>query len=209
MLQRNIILGFIIVSLITPSLAQDAANRNPDAQPPKVGRVNLQQVIAESREGKEAFDALAQRLAPRKAELKRQKEELDDMKQKLSAADSTLSEKERRKQTGEIENKEKALRGKLEATQKEFEKASTDIVLRLGEKVAKAVQNYATANGFVIVVDNSMPQEALFWASAEVIRARGLNGKSTAVLEKELLGAYASVAKVDITKKLVEVVDTL
>jgi Skp family chaperone for outer membrane proteins len=209
MSQRYVTLGFIIASLMIRSLAQGATNQNPDAQQPKVAKVNLQQIIVDSREGKKALNAVTQRFGPQKAELERQQDELDDMKQKLFAAGSTLSEKKRQKREADIENKEKALRSKLEAFQQESEKASKDIVLRIGEKVLKAVQNYANANDFVIVVDNSSQHEALLWASAAVIRARGLEGKSADVLEKELLGAYTAADKVDITKKLVEVVDNL
>ena len=140
----------------------------------KIGIVNIQDAIIASNEGKKEFDGLQQRFAPKQNDLKGQNDEVENMKKDLQARQDKLSEDERAKMVKNLEAKQKTLQRNYEDAQNEFQQAEQEVVNRIGGKMLNALDKYARANNFTIIMDVSNPQTPVLWASQEANVTREL-----------------------------------
>ncbi len=154
-----------------------AANASPAAT--KIGVVNIQAAIAESREGKKEFDALQQKFTPKQTELKNLNDEVENLKKQLQAQGDKLNDDEKGTRARAIDFKQKALQRNYEDAQAEFQQAEQEVINRLGTKMLAVLEKYAKANGFSVVLDVSNPQ-----TSPVLYATQG------SIITKELVDAY-------------------
>jgi len=148
-----------------PALAQAANTAPAQAAGGKVGIVNIQQAIMECNDGKKEIEALQQRFAGRQTDLKNLNDELENLKKQYQAQADKLSQEESNNRAKTIESKQKTLQRNMDDFQSDTQQAEQEIVNRVGEKVMKALEKYANANGYSVILDVSNPQTPVLWAS--------------------------------------------
>lgn len=153
--------------------AAPAANAGP--VPTKIGVVNIQQAIGECAEGKKEIDALQQKFTPKQAELKTQSDEVESLKKQYQAQADKLSDDEKNSRAKAIDTKQKSLQRNYEDAQAEFQQAEQDVINRIGEKMIKVLEKYASANGYAVVLDVSNPQTSpVLWATQGTVITKDL-----------------------------------
>ncbi len=146
----------ILLMLAWPALAWGQAASTPPG-PYKIGILNIQQVIAETAEGKQAFAKLRNKFAPRQADLQKQQQEVQNLRDQIQRQATTLSESERLRLTRELQEKQKLYSRAAEDAQSDFQDDRQDIITRIGQKMVRVIDAYAKENGYELVMDAQIP----------------------------------------------------
>ena len=132
------------------------------AAPPKIGYVDLQRTLNETKAGKAARDRLEGDKKRKQGEIDKQqaalKKEFDDFeKQKLVLKDDARAKKER-----ELQDKYVALQQKFMELQQELSKSEAKLTRDILEKAGKIIEDIAKAQGFTMIVEKN--EGAVLWA---------------------------------------------
>jgi outer membrane protein len=155
------------------------AQAGASSPPVKIAIVAIQAALANTNEGKKELDALQQKFSPRQLELKKQNDEIEDLKKQLETKGPALSEDARAAQVRTIESKQKALQRSGEDFQNDVQQAELEVLNRLGAKMQKVLETYAKANGYAVILDVSNPQTTPVLYASEATN-----------ITKELIDAY-------------------
>lgn len=165
-----------------PNAPSAAATAPAPAGPTKVAVIMFQGVVAQTNEGQRNFAEIRKKYEPKQAQIKQSSDEIDNLKKQLQTAGATLSDVERASRLKTIDDKEKALQRTGEDAQNDFQQEIQQTYASLAEKVFAVVQQYASQNGYTLVVDASQQQSPVLWAnpstdiSAAIVQA--YNAKS-------------------------------
>ncbi len=147
----------LIATIAQPAFAQ--------ASPGKIGILSLQDAIFATNEGKKESDDLEKRFAPKRGEIKKQTDEIDNLKQQLQTTADKLSEADRATRARTIDTRMQALQRDSDSAQADYQKAAEEIVERVGNKLVGVIEKYARDNGYVVVFDVSAAQSPVLWAT--------------------------------------------
>src|SRR5271170_2423603 len=156
-------------SAFAQSAAGAAAAPSPaSAGATKVAVINFQAAVAQTNEGQRNFGELQKKFDPKRAQLKTQQDEIDNLKKQFKASGAKLSDTERQTRLKTIDEKEKAYQRTGEDATNDFQQEMQTTYAQLAEKVFGTVQAYAEQNGFTVVLDDTPSQQAaptVLWAS--------------------------------------------
>jgi len=151
-----------------PAPAAAAPATTAPAGPAKIGIINIQQAIVLTNEGKRDFEALEKKFDPKRQELQGLNKEVEDLKKQLDSQGSKLNDDARNNMVKSIESKQKSLQRQAEDAQNDYQGQQQELVNRIGTKLMEALDKYAKANGFTMIIDVSGPQNPILWAQPNV-----------------------------------------
>jgi outer membrane protein len=148
--------GVVLALLVMPALAW---GQTPAAASPgdKVGVINIQQAIAATAEGKQAFGDLQKKYEPRQADLQKQQQEIQSLQDQLQRQQTTLSDNERIRLGRELAEKQKLFDRAREDAQADFQQDRQDVMNRIGQKMVQIIDDYAKQNGYSLILDAQIP----------------------------------------------------
>jgi outer membrane protein len=132
--------------------------------------------VLKSKAGQAAVRELQAKAAPKEEALKTLQSEISGLREQLSKAEAIASSDKQAALSREIEQKTKTLNRKLEDFQVEMEQEQTRILNGLGSRMLAIINQYASRQGYALIVDVSAPQNPVLFASppldvtAEVIK---------------------------------------
>ena len=151
-----------IVFMATLLAAALATPRRTQAAPPKIGYVDLQRTLNETKAGKAARDRL-------EADKKRKQSEIDkqqaDLKKEFEAFEKqkvVLKDDARLKKERELQDKYVALQNKFLALQQDLSKAEAKLTREILEKAGKIIEDIARGAGYTMIVEKN--EGAVLWA---------------------------------------------
>jgi outer membrane protein len=133
-----------------------------EAAPPRIGYVDLQRTLNETRAGKAARERLESEKKRKQTEIDKQqtalKKEFDDFeKQKLVLKDDARAKKER-----ELQEKYVGLQNKFMELQQELSKSEAKLTREILEKAGKIIEDIAKSQGYSMIVEKN--EGAVLWA---------------------------------------------
>lgn len=157
---------FAAVAQGTPPAAPSPTATSPaPTGATKIAVIAFQPAVASTNEGRQALAAVQQKFAPKQAQLKAESDQIDTLKKQLQAAGSTLSQDERATRLRTIDDKEKSLQRQAQDAQSDYQSAMNEAFQGLLQKFFTVLQDYATTNGYGVVLDASSQQTPIVWAS--------------------------------------------
>ncbi len=158
----------IVLAALLALLAGSAVLHAQSATPAqgKIGVINIQAAIANTVEGKKVIGDLQKKYAPRQAELQRLQQEIQAIQDQLSKQAATLSEEEQGRLSREAEEKQKLLKRDAEDAQNDFNHDRDESINRIGVKMVKVINEYASQNGFALILDDA--QIPVYFASKDI-----------------------------------------
>jgi len=136
--------------------------------PVKIATIFGQNAIVSTQEGQKASAALTAKFAPKKDEFARQQSELQALREQLRKGQATMSAEARNKLNQAIEAKNREVQRAGQDSQAALEQEEGALMQQLGEKLMAVVRDYATRDGLVVVIDVSLPNGPVLWASPSV-----------------------------------------
>lgn len=119
----------------------------------KYGVIDVQSVILNVEEGKQARASLEKEIKAKEKELLQQKKDLDEMNKQWKDQAALLSEAARMKKQQEFQEKFMALRNAEMSLQQEIKIKEQKATQQIYVKVAKLVQKFAESKGFEAVFE--------------------------------------------------------
>ncbi|HVP46797.1 MAG TPA: OmpH family outer membrane protein [Bryobacteraceae bacterium] len=131
----------------------------------KVGVINIQSAIISTNDGKKAASEIQTRFNPKKAEVDKRQNELNQLQDQLNRGRNTLSEDARQNLMREIDQKTKSLKYFTEDAQSELNQEEQKAMGELGGRIMAVIDKYAKDHGYALILDVSSPQTPVLYAS--------------------------------------------
>lgn len=142
----------------------------------KLGVINIQQAIATTAEGKQASADLQAQFAPRQSELEGISKQINDIRQRLSAGASTLSEEEKARLAAEGQKLTTRYERRSNELNEDVQSAQSEIIDRIGRKLVDILDRYARENNFTAILNSAGQNSPVLYFSpnsdvtAEIIK---------------------------------------
>ena len=155
------------LSAQTPASAAPApaASSAPAVVPSKVGVINIQEALINTKDGQKAAGELKTKFAPKQSEIEKKQADIAGLQQQLSKGANTMSEEAKQKIMRDIDQKNVLLKRDTEDANADLEQEQQRIMGDLGAKMISVLNKYATENGYALVIDISSQQTPVLFAS--------------------------------------------
>lgn len=130
----------------------------------KIGVINIQAAIANTKDGQKAASDLQQQFGPKKAQLDKQQADIRQLQDQLSKA----TDETRANLTREIDQKTKAFNRDMEDARAELDQQEQKIMNELGGRIVVVIEKYAKDHGYAAVLDISSAQTPVLYASETI-----------------------------------------
>ena len=137
-----------------------------NVMPTKIAIINIQQAILNTGDGKKAAAELQTKFNPRKSSLEKRQSDIQNMQDQLRRGSATMSDEAKARMEKDIENNQKSLQRDAQDLNDDVDQDQQKIYNELGSKMMQVIEQYATQNGFAVVLDVSNQQSPVLWASA-------------------------------------------
>jgi outer membrane protein len=171
-----------IVKLLAPGLLLALAL---PAQLTKVGTINIQQAVIQSKDGQTAAKALTERFEPRKRDIEAKAQSVNALEDQLRKSQNTASADALRKLQGDIDAKKKSLQRDQEDAEAEYQQEYGKVMNDLGGRLMQVIDKYARDKGFSLILDVGSQQTPVLWIAtgvditADIIAMYDANAPST------------------------------
>lgn len=134
----------------------------------KVAVISVRQAIVSTAEGKQASAELQSQFAPRQNELEALNKQVNDLRQQLSANQTTWSDEQKAKAQNQGQRLAAQLERKNNELQEDVNAAQAEVVDRIGRKMMDVLDRYSRENGYVAVFDSSAQNSPILYASSNI-----------------------------------------
>jgi outer membrane protein len=145
-----------------------SAARSPEPAPSKVGVLNIQVAITSTADGKQASAELQSQFAPRQAEIENLSKQIDDLRNRLRAGASTLSDDEKARLAREGDQLTRTLQRKQQDFQDDSNEAQREVIDRIGRKMLEVLDRFAKENGYAVIIDTSSQNTPVVYAANQI-----------------------------------------
>jgi outer membrane protein len=133
--------------------------------PIKVATIFGQNAISSTQEGQKTSAALTAKYGPSRDQYNRKEKELQALRDQLKRGQATMSADARTHLNQAIDDKSRELDRLGQDSQAALEQEEGAIMQQMGEKLYDVIRDYATRNGYAVVLDVSLPNGPVLWAS--------------------------------------------
>ena len=158
-----LVLGLHVVAGAQPAAGAPSATPGPTGS--KVGVIEIQAAIFQTKDGQKALADLQTKFNPKKAEFERRRAEVAAIQDQYSKGANTLSEDKRAALMRDIDAKTKALNRDTDDANQDLEAENQKIMNELGGKMLQVINKYSTDKGYVLVLDVSAQTTPVIFAS--------------------------------------------
>ena len=134
----------------------------------KVAVINIRLAIASTAEGKQATAELQSRFAPRQNELENLSKQINDLRQRLAAGQTTLSDDEKQRLTVQGQRLAAQYDRKNNELNEDAQAEQGEVVDRIGRKMMDVLDRYSRENGYVAVFDTSAQNSPILYAASNI-----------------------------------------
>lgn len=167
-----LVLGVSALALAqTPPAAAGAAapaprQAAPAPNPTKIAIINIQAAILQTKEGQKASSDLAAKFTPRRSVLEKKQTDIQGLQDQLRKGSATLSDEAKARLEKDIDSNTKSLNREAQDLNDDVDQDQGRLMNELGTKMMAVIEQYATQNGFAVVLDVSSQQSPVLWAAA-------------------------------------------
>ncbi len=121
----------------------------------KLGVVDLQRALNESKAGRQAKEQFKVEFERLQESLKSEKDELDRLKNELEKKSLVLKEDQRQSLADEFERKRRGLRRKLEDSDADLRKKDSELTGKILRRLAVVIQEIGSRDDYTVILENS------------------------------------------------------
>jgi outer membrane protein len=137
---------FVTALVLTASVAlADAA--------PKIGYVDLQRALNESEAGKKAKEEFKVQVDKLQAQLKRQKDEIDSLKDQLEKKSVVMKEAERTNLEDEYRRKLRDFERNYKDSQADLQKKDNELTGAIIKDLQEVIRDYGAREGYTLILE--------------------------------------------------------
>jgi outer membrane protein len=156
--------------LLAPALALISSAGLWSQQATKMAVIDMQRVIAETKEGQAKIAEMEKKYAPKEQEFQKRAADIQAKEEQLKKTQNTISEAAKASLTAEITRLKTALQRDTDDAQADSQEDQQKMLQDVGGKVVQVVTKYSQDNQIMIVFDlSSQPNNLVCCASAPEI----------------------------------------
>jgi len=121
----------------------------------KLGVVDLQRALNESKAGRRAKEQFKVEFERLQESLKSEKDELDRLKNELEKKSLVLKEDQRQSLADEFERKRRGLRRRLEDSDADLRKKDSELTGKILRRLAVVIQEIGARDDYTVILENS------------------------------------------------------
>ncbi len=152
----------LVFSWAVPAVAEDAAKEV------RIGYVDLQKALMNSKAGKKAKADFKTRVDKLEKRLQGKKEELEKMKEDLERRAVVMREEERRKLADEFERKRLDLKLDFEDSQAELQKKDQELTGTIVGSLQKIIKEIGDSKGYTLILELGSSPVLYFKSSDDI-----------------------------------------
>ena len=135
------------------------------APPTKLGVINLQAVIGNTKEGQKSRQQLQQTFSARQKDFQARSDELAKLNDQLKTGGALLSDERRNQLTSETAEKKRRLDRDIQDAQTDLNQQQQQVLGRMEQKLRPLIDKYAKDNNFMIIMDVGASSAVVFASS--------------------------------------------
>lgn len=140
----------------------------PTPAPVRVATIFGQNAIAATQEGQKASAALTAKFTPKRDEFNRKQAELQSLRDQLKKGQAAMSAEALGNLNKSIDAKTREVQRLGQDSQAALEEEEGAMMQQLGDKLTLVIRDYASSNGYAVVIDVSAPNGPVLWASPSI-----------------------------------------
>jgi outer membrane protein len=125
------------------------------AEEPKIGSVDLQRALNESDAGKKAKEEFKVEVDKLQARLKKQKDEIDNLKEQLEKKSLVVKESERGNLEDEYRKKLRDFERNYKDSQSDLQKKDNELTGYILKDLQEVIREYGERQGYTVILENS------------------------------------------------------
>jgi outer membrane protein len=125
------------------------------AEEPKIGYVDLQRALNESDAGKKAKEEFKVEVDKLQARLKKQKDEIDNLKEQLEKKSLVVKESERGNLEDEYRKKLRDFERNYKDSQSDLQKKDNELTGYILKDLQEVIREYGERQGYTVILENS------------------------------------------------------
>jgi outer membrane protein len=135
--------------------------------PQKFAIINMQQVILETKDGKQAVVELKAKFAPKEQEFQKRAEELQRKQDELRKTENTISDEKKAALARDIDSMTKSLQRDTDDAREDVNQEQQKVLNELGGRIMQVLTKYSNEKQYTMVFDVSgQPNNILFASTA-------------------------------------------
>jgi outer membrane protein len=156
--------------------AASAASVGSPAGASKIAVIDFERAVTGTAEGKKAAEQFQGEITKRQNGMQAKNKEGQDIQTKLQTQDKVLSDQQKAEYTKKLESLQTELTRENEDAQRELGDMQQKLFAPIAQRVQQAIKDYATENGFGVVLDtSSQSNNIMHWSdvadiTTEIIR---------------------------------------
>ena len=150
--------------ILLPALALSALVAFAQA-PTKVGVINIQAALVNTKDGQKAAAELEAKRAPKTKDLERKQGEIRSLQDSLNRGGNAMADAAKAELVRNIDTKTKSFNRELEDSQAEWDQEQQKILQDLGQKMMTVIDKYAKDNAFSLILDVNPQNSPILYAS--------------------------------------------
>ncbi|BAT72456.1 outer membrane protein [Thermosulfidibacter takaii ABI70S6] len=119
----------------------------------KIGVVDVQKIVLESKRGKQAKAQWEKEFKQKKAEIEKKQKEIEKLQNELKKNAAVLSEKAKKAKQEELRKRMMELQFERQEAMRYLQKRNADLVNAILKDALDDIKNFAKKNGYTIILD--------------------------------------------------------
>jgi outer membrane protein len=133
----------------------------------KIGVINMQEALVNTKDGQKAISDLRAKFGPRDADIQKRQQELQTKTDQYRKTQATLSDEAKAKTEREIDSMTRALQRDNDDAKQDMDADQQKMINELGSKIIQVVTRYAADNQYTMIFDDSgQPSNIMFASNA-------------------------------------------
>jgi outer membrane protein len=123
--------------------------------PTKIGVIQIQSALVSTKDGQKAVAEFQSRMGPKQKEIERKRSEIQELQDKLNKGGNAMAQAAKDDLARTIDQKTKSFNRDVEDAQAEAQAEERKMLEELSGKMQVAIDKYAQANGYAVILDVS------------------------------------------------------
>jgi outer membrane protein len=163
-LQELVVKGYIAAFVALVSLTGTVGLAQTPA-PTRVGVIQLQGALVNTKDGQKALADFQARLEPKKKDLEKQQNDIRELQDRLQRGGNALSDSARADMTRDIDQKTRTYNRDVQDAQEDAQMEQQKVMRDLLQKMMPVISKYAAANGYSMILDAGSPNSPVLFAT--------------------------------------------
>ena len=136
--------------------------------PTKVGIINITAAILQTKDGQKAAAELKTKFDPKKSALEKRQQDIQALQDQLRKGAATMSDEAKARMERDISTNDRSLKNDADDLNTEVDQDQQKLMQDIWGKMNPIINQYATQNGYAVVLDVSNQQGGVIFGAADI-----------------------------------------